>query len=82
LLKAYILEFRGNWEDHLLLVEFIYNNIYQAIIETAPYEALYGRRYWTSMCWEEVGDRQLIGSKLVQITLEKIKIIKNRMKAA
>jgi hypothetical protein len=63
-------------------VELTYNNIYQATIETAPYKALYGRRYWTSVCWEEVGDRQLIGPKLVQITLEKIKIIKNKMKAA
>jgi hypothetical protein len=48
----------------------------------APYEALYGRRCWRPVCWEEVGDRQLIGPELVQITFEKIKIIKNRMKAA
>jgi len=48
----------------------------------APYEALYGRRCRTPICWEEVGDRQLIGPELVQITSKKIKIIKNRMKAA
>jgi hypothetical protein len=48
----------------------------------APYEALYGRRCWRLVCWEEVGDRQLIGPELVHITSEKIKIIKNRMKAA
>jgi hypothetical protein len=77
-----ILEFGGNWEDHLPLVEFTYNNSYQATIGMAPYEALYGRRCRTPVCWEEVGDRQLIGLELVQITSEKIKIIKNRMKAA
>ncbi|XP_011007020.1 PREDICTED: uncharacterized protein LOC105112847, partial [Populus euphratica] len=48
----------------------------------ASYEALYGRRCRTLVCWEEVGDRQLIGLELVQITSKKIKIISNRMKAA
>jgi transposase InsO family protein len=43
LLRACVLEFGGNWEDHLPLMEFIYNNRYQATIRMAPYEALYGR---------------------------------------
>jgi hypothetical protein len=64
------------------LVEFTYNNSYQATIGMAPYEALNGRKCRTPLCWEEVGDRQLIGPELVQITTEKIMIVKNRMKAA
>ncbi|XP_070026163.1 uncharacterized protein [Nicotiana sylvestris] len=36
--------FGGNWDDHLPLIEFAYNNGYQASISMAPYEALYGRR--------------------------------------
>ena len=44
LLRACILEFGGNWEDHLPLVEFTYNNSYQATVGMAPYEALYGRK--------------------------------------
>jgi hypothetical protein len=63
-------------------VKFTYNNSYQATIEMASYEALYSRRCRTLICWEEVRDRQLIGPNLVQITSEKIKIIRNRMKAA
>jgi len=82
LLKACIMKFEGSGEDHLSLVEFTYNNNYQAIVEMAPYEALYGRKCRTPLCWEEVGDRQLIGPELVQITTEKIMIVKNRMKAA
>ena len=82
LLRACILEFGGSWEDHLPLVEFTYNNSYQATIGMAPYEALYGRKCRTPLCWEEVGDKQLIGPELVQITTEKIKIVKDRMKAA
>ena len=52
LLRACILEFGGSWEDHLPLVEFTYNNSYQATIGMAPYEALYGRKCQTPLCWE------------------------------
>jgi len=82
LLRPCILEFGGSWEDHLPLVDFTYNNNYQTTIGMAPYEALYGRKCRTSLCWEEVGDKQLIGPKLVQINTENIKIVNDRMKAA
>jgi hypothetical protein len=45
LLKTCILKFGGSWEDHLPLVVFTYNNIYQTTIGITPYEALYGRKY-------------------------------------
>jgi len=35
---------RENWEEHLSLVEFIYNNNYQSMIKITPYEALYGKK--------------------------------------
>ncbi|WMV41924.1 hypothetical protein MTR67_035309 [Solanum verrucosum] len=35
---------RGNWDDHLPLIEFAYNNNYHSNIGMAPFEALYGRR--------------------------------------
>jgi hypothetical protein len=80
LLRACKLEFKGSWEDHLLLVEFTYNNNYQATIGMTPYEALYGRKCEHQYAGKKVGDRQLFRSELVQVTLEKIKIIKDRMK--
>ena len=43
--RAYILDHKGSWEEHLPLVEFAYNNSYQASIQIAPYEALYRRPY-------------------------------------
>jgi hypothetical protein len=48
----------------------------------APYEVLYGRRCRTPLCWEEVGKRKLLGSELVQVTTEKVRMIKDRMKGA
>lgn len=55
MLRACALEFHGSWDKHLPLMEFAYNNSYQASIGMAPYEALYGRRCRTPVCWNEVG---------------------------
>ena len=49
----------------LRLTEFASNNSYQASIRMAPYEALYGRRCRSSICWDEVGERKILGPKIV-----------------
>ncbi|GJW97564.1 putative reverse transcriptase domain-containing protein, partial [Tanacetum coccineum] len=64
------------------LAEFSYNNNYHAIIKAAPYEALYGRKCRSPVCWAEVGEAQLTGLELIQETTEKIVMIKQRMQAA
>ena len=76
MLRAYILDFGGSWEDHLVLAEFAYNNNYQSSIQMAPYEALYGRPCRSPVCWTEVGETVLLGPDLVQETTAKIKVIK------
>ena len=63
------------------LIEFAYNNSYHASIEVAPYEALYGRKCISPLCWE-VGERQLTGPELAQVTSEKVPIIQQRLKTA
>ena len=77
-----MLNFKGSWESHLPLVEFAYNNSYQASIEMVPYEVLYGRRYRSPICWDEVGERQIVGPELIQNTIEKVKLIRSRILAA
>nr|GEW52325.1 putative reverse transcriptase domain-containing protein [Tanacetum cinerariifolium] len=42
MLRACVMDFGGNWDTHLPLVEFSYNNSYHASIKCAPFEALYG----------------------------------------
>ena len=79
-LKRDIMEFKGSWDTHLALMEFAYNNSYQASIEMAPFEALYGRKCRTPMCWDEVGERRLVGPELVQITSEKVKVVRDNLK--
>ncbi|GJZ93606.1 putative reverse transcriptase domain-containing protein [Tanacetum coccineum] len=56
MLRACVIDFGKGWKRHLPLVEFSYNNIYHASIKTAPFEALYGRKCRSSVCWAEVGD--------------------------
>ncbi|GJY08114.1 putative reverse transcriptase domain-containing protein [Tanacetum coccineum] len=62
--------------------KFSYNNSYHASIKAAPYEALYGRKCRSPVCWAEVGEAQLTGPELIQETTEKIILIKQRMQAA
>ena len=50
LLLACVLDHKGSWEEHFPLVEFTYNNSYQASIQMAPYEALCGRPYKSQLC--------------------------------
>ena len=76
------MEFKGRWDTHLELMEFSYNNSYQASIETAPSETLYGRKCRTLVCWDEVGERRLVGPELVQITSEKVKVVRDNLKIA
>ena len=80
MLRACVIEFKGSWDTHLALMEFSYNNSYQSSIDMAPFEALYGRKCRTPVCWDEVGERRLIDPELVQITLDKIHIVQDRLK--
>ncbi|GJU93544.1 putative reverse transcriptase domain-containing protein [Tanacetum coccineum] len=55
---------------------------YHGSIKATPFEALYGRKCRSPVCWAEVGQVQLIGPELVQETIEKIIQIKQRMQVA
>ncbi|GKB73530.1 putative reverse transcriptase domain-containing protein [Tanacetum coccineum] len=54
------------------LIEFSYNNSYITNIKDAPFEALYGRKCQSPICWAEVGDAQLTGPEIVRETTEKV----------
>ena len=82
MLRACVLDFKGSWEKYLSLVEFAYNNSYHSSIEMAPYEALYGRECRSPLCWEEVGERKLLGLEIIQMTSEKIDLIRKRLQIA
>ncbi|GKA11652.1 putative reverse transcriptase domain-containing protein [Tanacetum coccineum] len=76
------MNFGKSWDRHLPLVEFSYNNSYHTSIKAAPFEALYGRKCRSPVCWAEVGDAQLTGPTIIHETTEKIVQIKSRIQAA
>ncbi|GJW25386.1 reverse transcriptase domain-containing protein [Tanacetum coccineum] len=82
MLRACVIDFGNGWVKHLQLVEFSYNNSYHASIKATPFEALYGRKCHSPVCWTEVGEVQLTGPDLVQETTEKVIPIKQRIQAA
>ncbi|GJV44946.1 reverse transcriptase domain-containing protein [Tanacetum coccineum] len=82
MLRACAIEFGKGWVNHLPLVEFSYNNSYHASIKATPFEALYGRKCRSPVCWTEVGEAQILSPELIQETTEKIVQIKQRMQAA
>ena len=82
MLRSCALDFKGNLDDHLPLVEFSYNNSYHASIGIPPYEALYGRKCRSPICWNEVGERRVLGPELVQQTKEAVETIQRRLLAA
>ncbi|GJW96540.1 putative reverse transcriptase domain-containing protein [Tanacetum coccineum] len=53
MLRTCMLDFEKSWDRHLPLVEFSYNNSYHTSIKVAPFEALYGRKCRSPICWAE-----------------------------
>ncbi|GJX13095.1 putative reverse transcriptase domain-containing protein [Tanacetum coccineum] len=82
MLRACVIDFEKGWDKHLPLVEFSYNNSYHASIKAAPFEALYGRKCRSPVCWAEVRDSQLTGPEIIQETTKKIIQIRQRLQAA
>ena len=79
MLRVCALDFEGGQDEHLPLVEFAYNNSYHTSIGMPPYEAMYGRKCRSPVCWEEVGERKILGPELIQQTKETIELIQKRL---
>ncbi|WMV50693.1 hypothetical protein MTR67_044078 [Solanum verrucosum] len=82
MLRACVINFKGSWDNHLPLIEFAYNNSYHSSIQMALYEALYGRRCRSPVGWFEVGEVALIGPDSNLDAMEKVKLIRDRLKTA
>nr|GEV88123.1 putative reverse transcriptase domain-containing protein [Tanacetum cinerariifolium] len=82
MLRACAMDFGGNRDTHLPLVELSYNDSYHSSVKCAPFEALYGRKCRTPIAWAEVGESKLIRLKIIQETTDKIIEIKEGLKTA
>ena len=88
MLRACALDFGGSWNEHLPLAEFSYNNSYQSSIKMPPFEALYGRKCRSPICWFEsegniefepdyIKDQQ----RIIDIIRDRLKIAQSRQKS-
>ena len=82
MLGACVLDHKGRWEEHFPLVELAYNNSYQASIQIAPYDALYGRPCRSPICWIEVGESTITGPDLIRDASEKVSLIRQHLLTA
>ncbi|GJW01110.1 putative reverse transcriptase domain-containing protein [Tanacetum coccineum] len=82
ILRACVIDFGGSWDVYLPLAEFSYNNSYHSSIRCAPFEALYGRKCRSPVLWAEIREGSLIGPELVLETINKVVLIKEKLKAA
>nr|GEU39910.1 putative reverse transcriptase domain-containing protein [Tanacetum cinerariifolium] len=82
MLRSCALEWNGNWDEYLCLMEFAYNNSWRASIKAAPYELLYGRKCRAPICWNKVGECVIEGPELIEVTNENVTIAKEKLKEA
>jgi predicted secreted protein len=78
----YVMDQHKHWEELFPLIEFAYNNNYQSTINMAPFEFLYGRPCETSLSWNGLEDRVLVGLEVIQEMEEQIQTIRQRIKEA
>jgi hypothetical protein len=79
MLRACVLSWKGNCEDHLILAEFAYNNSYHANIKMTPYESLYGHKCISPLCWEVPSECLLVDPDWIQQTHDKVHQIRQNM---
>jgi hypothetical protein len=82
MLRACVLSHGAKWEDCLPFAEFSYNNSYQASLQMAPFEALYGHKCRTPLNWSETRESQVFGPDVIKEAEEQVQLIHNRLKAA
>ena len=82
MLSMYVRQQPGKWEDYLHLVEFAYNNHYQASEKYSPFEILYGRKCNTLISWSNPVDRLVLGPELLKEMDLIVKKVQGNLKVA
>jgi hypothetical protein len=82
MLRAYVLEYQGSWDQNLPLAESSYSNSYQKSLKMAPLKVLYGRRCLTPLNWIEPGEKVIFGPYLVEEAEAIVRCVQDNLKAA
>jgi hypothetical protein len=82
MLRMHVMHQPRKWEDYLPLVEFAYNNGYQASLKMSPFEVLYGRQCNTPVSWSNPVNRISIGPDMLKEMEQQVTQIKQNLKVA
>ena len=78
ILRACVIDFNGNCEEHLPLIEFSYNNSYHFSIGMTQFEELYGKRCLSPIGLFEVEDSSTFGLEIIHEALGNVGVIRHR----
>jgi hypothetical protein len=82
MLCMYVMDQQKHWEEFMPLVEFSYNDNYQSTITMASFEFIYVRPCRTRLSWDWLEDRVLVGPEVIQEMVDKMKMIRQRIREA
>ncbi|WVZ89534.1 LOW QUALITY PROTEIN: hypothetical protein U9M48_035918, partial [Paspalum notatum var. saurae] len=82
MLKACAIQYGTSWNKCLPYAEFSYNNSYQASLKKSPFEALYGRRCRTPLFWDQVGEKQVFGPRIIEDAEQQLRVVQENLKIA
>jgi hypothetical protein len=77
MLCAYVLSYGSKWEDCLPFAEFSYNNSYQSSLQMTPFEALYGRKFRTTLNWSKTRESQVSRPDIICKAKEQVQLIRD-----
>jgi hypothetical protein len=81
MLRAYVVEHQGSWDQNLPWAEFAYNNSYQESLKMSPFNVFYGRRCCTPLNWIEPGEKDIFGPNLVKEAETTVRCIQDNLRA-
>ena len=82
MLQMYVSDYPKKWEDFLHLVEFAYNNHYQASTKLSPFEILYGRKCNTPITQSNLVDRLMLRTNMLKALELIVKQVQGNLKNA
>ena len=78
----YVRDYPKKWEHYLHLVEFAYNNHYQASTKLSIFETMYGRKCNTPISWSNLVDKLMLGPDLLKELELIVKQVQSNLKIA
>jgi hypothetical protein len=82
MLRACALKYEKSWDKSLPYAEFLYNNSYQASIEMAPFEALYGQQCRAPLLWSQTGESLVFGPEVLKDAERQVQMIRENLNVA